>query len=76
MDFTTRDTYRRAIEELARASGRDEQEVAEHATAAAKPASDRPTKGMATRSEKATRATISSPKAAVRSRKNWVAGFR
>jgi cyclic beta-1,2-glucan synthetase len=44
MDFPTRDTYRRAIEELARESGRDELEVAEHATAAAKPASDRPTK--------------------------------
>ena len=36
--------YRRAIEELARESGRDELEVAEQATAAAKRASDRPTK--------------------------------
>ena len=35
MDFPTRDLYRRAIEELARESGRDEVEVAERAIAAA-----------------------------------------
>ncbi|MGD0188757.1 MAG: glucoamylase family protein [Roseiarcus sp.] len=44
MAFPTRDSYRRAIEELARESGRDELEVAEQATAAAKRASDKPTK--------------------------------
>ncbi|MBV9331694.1 MAG: glycosyl transferase, partial [Alphaproteobacteria bacterium] len=36
MDFPTRDLYRRAVEELARASKREETEVAEHALAAAK----------------------------------------
>jgi cyclic beta-1,2-glucan synthetase len=41
MDFPTRDRYRRAIEELARESGRDEVVVAQHAIAAARRAADR-----------------------------------
>jgi cyclic beta-1,2-glucan synthetase len=41
MDFATRDLYRRAIEELARDSGRDEIGVAAHAVAAATRASDK-----------------------------------
>ncbi|MEO6947908.1 MAG: glycosyl transferase, partial [Nitrobacter sp.] len=41
MDFSTRDRYRRAIEELARESGRDEVDVAQHAIAAARRAADR-----------------------------------
>ena len=40
MDFSTRDCYRRAIEELARESGRDELDVTKHAIAAAKSAMD------------------------------------
>jgi cyclic beta-1,2-glucan synthetase len=40
MDFPTRDLYRRAIEELARQSGRDETEVAERALAAGRRAAD------------------------------------
>ncbi|HVV64396.1 MAG TPA: glucoamylase family protein [Rhizomicrobium sp.] len=42
MDFQTRDLYRRAIEELARGSGREEREVARVALAAARRASDAP----------------------------------
>jgi cyclic beta-1,2-glucan synthetase len=41
MDFPTRDRYRRAVEELARESGRDEVAVAQHAIAAARRAADR-----------------------------------
>src|SRR5580704_16443150 len=40
MDFPTRDLYRRAIEELARSSGRDEIDVAARGIATAKRASD------------------------------------
>ena len=40
MDFTTRDLYRRAIEEVARNSGHDEIEIAQLAIAAAKQAAD------------------------------------
>ena len=40
MDFPTRDRYRRAIEELARESGRDEVDVTKHAIAAARRATD------------------------------------
>jgi cyclic beta-1,2-glucan synthetase len=40
MDFTTRDLYRRAIEEMARNSGHDEIEIAQKAIAAAKQAGD------------------------------------
>ena len=40
MDFPTRDLYRRAIEELARESGRDELDVARRAIAAARRAMD------------------------------------
>ncbi|HYL32134.1 MAG TPA: glucoamylase family protein [Stellaceae bacterium] len=40
MDFTTRDLYRRAIEEMARNSGHDEIEIAQQAIAAAKQAAD------------------------------------
>ncbi len=40
MDFPTRDLYRRAIEELARESGRDEVDVAERAIAAGNCATD------------------------------------
>ena len=36
MDFSTRDRYRRAIEELARESDRDEVDVTKHAIAAAR----------------------------------------
>ncbi len=43
MDFSTRDRYRRAIEELARESGRDEVMVAQHAIAAARRAADKTT---------------------------------
>jgi cyclic beta-1,2-glucan synthetase len=42
MDFSTRDRYRRAIEELARESGRDELDVTKQAVAAARSAKDRP----------------------------------
>jgi len=41
MDFATRDLYRRAIEEVARGSGRDESEVAARALAEAKRAAQR-----------------------------------
>ncbi|MGB8840181.1 MAG: glucoamylase family protein [Aliidongia sp.] len=40
MDFSTRDRYRRAIEELACESGRDEVDVTKHAIAAARSAKD------------------------------------
>lgn len=40
MDFPTRDLYRRAIEELARGSGRDETEIARRAVEAAKHVGD------------------------------------
>ncbi len=42
MDFTTRDLYRRAIEEIARGSHSDESEVAGRALAASKRAAQRP----------------------------------
>ncbi|HVZ90678.1 MAG TPA: glucoamylase family protein [Rhizomicrobium sp.] len=42
MDFQTRDLYRRAIEELARGSGREEREVARLAIAAARRAPETP----------------------------------
>jgi cyclic beta-1,2-glucan synthetase len=42
MDFPTRDRYRRAIEELARQSDRDEMDVTRHAIAAARGAKDHP----------------------------------
>ena len=42
MDFTARDLYRRAIEEIARESGRDEVEVTQRALTAAKCACDIP----------------------------------
>jgi len=44
MDFSTRDRYRRAIEELARESDRDEVDVTEHALAAARAAKNEPLK--------------------------------
>ena len=42
MDFTTRDLYRRAIEEIARGSRSDESEIASRALAASKRAAQRP----------------------------------
>ena len=45
MDFPTRDLYRRAIEQLARASGQEECKIAEHAIAAANQAAAAATPG-------------------------------
>jgi cyclic beta-1,2-glucan synthetase len=51
MDFPTRDLYRRAIEELARESGRAEVDVAERAILAGRRATDIADKGPAARRE-------------------------
>jgi cyclic beta-1,2-glucan synthetase len=51
MDFATRDLYRRAIEEIARGSGRDESEVASRALTEAKQAARQPVKGLTTARE-------------------------
>ena len=48
MDFSTRDRYRRAIEELARESGKDEVEVTKQALAAARRAMDQTTEKNST----------------------------
>lgn len=47
MDFSTRDRYRRAIEELARESGRDEIDVTNRAIAAARSVTEQTAKGSA-----------------------------
>ena len=47
MDFPTRDLYRRAIEEIARQSGLNEVDVAQHALAAAKNAGGAAQRGAA-----------------------------
>ena len=62
MDFPTRDLYRRAIEELARESGRDEVEVAKRAIAAARRAADQAADKDPTHGAKAIRGIISSPR--------------
>jgi cyclic beta-1,2-glucan synthetase len=51
MDFATRDLYRRAVEEIARGSGRDESAVAARALDEAKRAAQQPVKGPTTARE-------------------------
>ncbi len=51
MDFATRDLYRRAIEEIARGSGRDESDVASRALAEARQAAQQPVKSLTTARE-------------------------